>query len=317
MTASCGIAIMALAVSDLLHPSPATDVEMNLAPSSDALRVDWQCKYASAHSRRAILRIVDGIHTRQLQLGDDQLPVGSLLYKASSDDVLFEITMIIDGNAAAARAVRYVGGPERAVPVTVVPAPSPKVVEAFAHKASAVAVAESAASADRYALRPWRPQHDAVMAQIVPARPLPVISKVSEPPGARPSPTPTAVPTPVLQSNPPPRNHPPAMTQMPVPRAPAVPVQIEPPEPVRRVFPRLNGGPRRFRSSTVSVSVRLDERGRVVGAHVISATPYTSEFVVGAALVAAQQWVFRPCRLRGQAIVSDFVINFNFPEDPH
>jgi TonB family protein len=85
-----------------------------------------------------------------------------------------------------------------------------------------------------------------------------------------------------------------------------------PGEVVRQVLPEV---PRKARETIqgrlrVSVRVRVDSSGKVVGAKLDSPGP--SKYFAGLALQAARRWRFGPAKVDGQAVSSEWILRFEF-----
>jgi TonB family protein len=90
-----------------------------------------------------------------------------------------------------------------------------------------------------------------------------------------------------------------------------------PPKPTREVLPDLYLlGPGLVpKTAQVEVLVKLDSRGHVTDAHIVSGTKLKA-LTAGAVIKAARQWVFQPAMLNGRPIPSEHTIVFAFRPAP-
>jgi len=86
------------------------------------------------------------------------------------------------------------------------------------------------------------------------------------------------------------------------------------PHPLRQVLPNvaLLAPTVAAAAGRVEVVVKVDERGRVTGAHLADGTKKINAGLAGASITAAKQWTFEPAMLNGKAVPSQHSIVFQF-----
>jgi hypothetical protein len=84
-----------------------------------------------------------------------------------------------------------------------------------------------------------------------------------------------------------------------------------PAQPLRRIAPEVQASLLN-KSAVVEVEVRIDDRGRVIGARQVGADPKSGSQLPASAIAASRQWIFEPAKNRGQSVESDYKIVYRF-----
>jgi hypothetical protein len=311
------------------NPAPAAaPLEFRAERHGSDLRLTWNRQgLPPANTVRGRLRIRDGDVNRVVELDDQQVRSGSVLYSPVSGDVHFRLEISDHAKLSLGEDVRVL------LPGSEVPAgvPSvPEAVEAVISPGPAVVRQSSPRAADRavtptpqpavtdQAEKPAAGQAAVAVLQAAPAvaQPSPTESQASTVPSApayQPPPLSVQVPE---QTTPAPKAAAQAVQPSPpaIPPKPAVESRLVPPKVVAQVRPILPAALKMWLRGTVSivVTVSVDEHGRVAGTSTPAAPDRFRKALQARAEAAARQWTFAPATLNGKAVPSTTTIEFQF-----
>ncbi|MBV9303311.1 MAG: energy transducer TonB [Acidobacteriaceae bacterium] len=311
-------------------------LSMRVETRADRLLVSWDPQPLSRTAKYGILSIHDGSQQHEIDLAAAELSNGSILYKPASNDLTFRlevhgpgmplITGIVrtfDGSAPVPTIVEAKSTPNRTAETR-----SPSALSQPQHEL-ARSTRSRTPSLSTNRMKPIAMTRTAVLPEI----PLEAVQAAGSLPSSF---APPQAPDFASKQISPPASklaHPqqtPSINKAPAPQTSALsPVFrnadvktssiYRPPKPVRQVMPNI----RSFASSAVTeptqidVEIKIDEKGRVVSAHV----PKTrmnpgGPLLMQQVIAAARQWGFEPAKLHGEPVPSDYVIRFSFHPGP-
>lgn len=292
--------------SPVREPAPAGTFSLAAERAGSDLRLLWDrnsplIRIATAGN----LSITDGDAKREIALEADQLRTGSVFYSPTAEQIQMRLTVVQPGGQAYSESVLVLlprtGAPRvtRVAPVTESRPVRPEQV-----------------SQPRPSTKPFTP----------PPRPQSTTPTALDGPPAlasEPSTAPAVIgsllsPTDIPVSRP----SSPAPVSRPSSPAPAGAAPLpkisaySPPVALVTVAPPVNGTMKELlsRPITVSVTVSIDETGKVVKAE--ASAPGVHRMLVDAAIAAARKWKFRPAGRGGVPIPSEFTVNFVFKARP-
>jgi protein TonB len=268
----------------------------------------------------AMLTIRDGGADRLQFLSPQDLTAGSLFYVPRTSDLTFNLKLALPDGSDIEEQIRVLGAtPDHAPQMAEVVQPrrlgsAARVEEAPPGSATPKApVRQFQPPAARVAAGA-KPLADAVLPDVnspllPPVRIPQTLPSVPPPDPPRPAAASTEAPSPASAQIAQPSANPP---QVGPPAQPAlVPVTRIDPSPVRSVPPTWPRNVARQSGMDVRIRVRIDARGRVVGADPVQRSVSNFAFV-DAALSAARMWTFNPALENGKPVPSETVLTFKF-----
>jgi protein TonB len=278
---------------------------------------DWRLVWnrdvlARLNAVGAMLSIRDGGVDRLQFLSSQDLAAGAIFYVPRTSDLTFNLKVALASGPDIEEQIRVLGATPDHVPQLATGVQPPRRFGDAARESITAPGQETA----KAALREFRPPEaaskatapvvEAALPEVkLPSAPAPQIQQVALTPPLPPRPVPEA--------------------PKPVPSATS-PLQIaEPPRPspVLNAVTRVDPAPTRsvpaswprnvahHTAMEVRILVRIDQRGRVVGATPVQRTVANFQFV-DAALTASRSWTFSPALENGKPVNSETVLTFRF-----
>jgi TonB family protein len=279
------------------EPAPAVTFSLAAERAGSDLRLLWDRN--SPLIRIAVagnLSITDGDAKREIGLEADQLRTGSVFYSPTAEQIQMRLTVVQPDGQAYSESV-----------LVLLPRTGAPTVTRTAPVANSLPVRPEQVPRPRSSTKPFRP----------PPRPQSTTPTALDGPPAlalQPSTAPA-----VIESLLPPTDIPVSRPSSPAPAGAAPLPKISaysPPVALVTVAPPVNGTMKELlsRPVTVSVTVSIDETGKVVKAE--ASAPGVHRMLVDAAIAAARKWKFRPAGRGGVPIPSEFTVNFVFKARP-
>lgn len=311
-------------------------LQVKVAPAG---QIDISWDQSSAEMRKAqgaTLTIIDGGEHRELNIDKDQLCSSKLTYYPNSDDVQLSLAVHLDATRSISESVRVLApdtnssrtvadtllgpstsltGPEpigpirqrsssRRIQTSAIPAPPPS-------RAAIRTSPESPTAKTNFAQLPLHPDRPPASRPVRPKAYPPAPLKLSD---SSNSSLPEIGATFAAFPFPPkPEFRVADSTPKPVVAPPAIPAYVSA-RPLKQVKPNkdLFSYSNSFRPTTITVQVRINERGHVVGAHLIGNDSGNDAILAASSIAAAKQWIFTPATLHGKPVSSDHTILFRF-----
>jgi periplasmic protein TonB len=304
--------------SALAHSALALRVER----AAGELLLSWnRDSEAIQNAARATLSIVDGDQRENVDLDLAQLRNGSIVYSASSSDVVFQLSVTgKDSSRVQSESVRVLKTRPSPMPGNL-PAvkPAPPAFQAGSDSPNRTVPPDAETAENPPAEEPTiaksapKPfQTDSLAERLRPARP----SDLPEAPllnGAEPGAAGLGGVTLMSSAAAPPPAPPQAVAVPPVPSPTAkIGGQVRPAEVVSRTNPDYPLAARQAHLQGVVVVVaNVGADGRVESARALNGPP----LLQGAAVAAVKQWIYRPATLNGSPVESETRVELNFTLD--
>ncbi len=307
-------------------------LQVKVAPSGQ-MDLSWdQNSPDLKKAKGATLTIVDGTLHRELSIDNNQLRFGQLAYFPNGNDVQFYLEIHLDSSRSIAESVRVLsqkGEASYARPATPartpdmrsgtgLTSPRPRALSSSAEHLPAVPqnVLAGAVAPAPDAVKSLPRELTTAVGTLIAIRAVP---RTISPPPFLDSPAgildePAAnirlaavplPPAPQLKTPPPaPAANPPSIAAS----------AYTPPRPLRQVLPSaaLSGPFRENVVTSITVQLKINEKGRVTGVHITHEDPGADAIMAAQAGAAARQWIFRPATLHGKNVPSDHTIVFRF-----
>jgi hypothetical protein len=290
-------------------PEPPINIGLRAERSGTDFRLTWD--RSSQIVRTAVsgtLSIQDGGNKRAVSLYGDELRSGSALLQPQNANVQVQLSLVMPDQSVRSESVLLLLTQTGPIKIERQAAASKPKVDLLTPDISNPGVVPEAVKPVEVATRNATPPK----AEVQPLRaPEPVKEEILEAPPVKVDTSalprrfpyiaalPVVLPAPVEKPSPPPS----------IPQ----PTIYKGPEPIGRPKPALTDALRAFlrRETTVSVQVRVDERGFVTRADVIQ-FPGLSQYVAKVVQNTALMWRFRPAERNGLPVQSEFLIGFQF-----
>lgn len=333
---------------------PSSGLAMHADDQGERILLSWNRDNATVRSSTGgVLHISDGGRRRDVQLDSSIIAGGSVLYRPGSNDISFQLEvsgaggdfiagnlMVLDGGQTSSDVANQ-NDPRRITPLaTVVSVTVPRsyvnqnvkpppqdtpVISQDTIRADATPHSEgvngpaAAASGTESEREPALVSPPVATTQVSETADAHLVAQISQLPAA-PSPGPLAAPV-----------RPPVTAVVPADIAPDassisdarissdIAATFVPAKPLRQVMPNLRqfGVAKNVSNGVeVEVIVKVNDKGRVVGATLVESGAGAPRYIAFAALNAAKQWTFQPATLRGKDIPSDHHLVFKFGPGP-
>lgn len=294
------------------------------------LEIRWDPSVPSLKSAPSgVLKVADGDQVLAIPLSPSDLAAGRILYAPRTDSLGLELSVDTAGGPLSekARIVLPAGAPVTVEQVRAHP-PVPAPRREKSQPAKAVQIESQRVSPRSAATAPPAVEQTVLTAAVPPTSTPAAAPKqqpaaeerqvaAQRPPAAAAAEQP--LPRSVTPSLPAPGPPPAVVKEAPREQAPAPavsqpePIRITSAVPLRQVAPVVPAALRNVmvRPVVISVTVRVDERGKVMSVR----TPYyegLEAHLADVAVIAARGWKFQPARKNDDPVASDYLIRFSF-----
>jgi hypothetical protein len=294
-------------------PSAPSQLGFSASHEGSDWRLVWnRDALARLNAVGAVLNIRDGGVDRLQFLSPQDLAAGAIFYVPRTSDLTFNIKVALAAGPDIEEQIRVLGAIPDHVPQLASGVEQPRRIGDAARETGQSPAAETAKSPLRQFQAPTAaapasaPALDAVLPDVhLPAAPAPQIQQAAL---SAPQPPRIAAEAPKPVS---PSVTPQQMAEPPRPSSVLTAVTRVDPSPLRSVPASWPRSVARNAATDVKILVRIDPRGRVIGATPMQRTVANFPFV-DAALSAARGWTFSPALENGKPVSSETVLTFRF-----